>query len=280
MPADPAPSGSARAFLLAGVVAAGVARLADAVAASRVRGWQRTNFRGRIVSLGAGVGAAAGALTAASLPGPYRRAALIAGGAAALAGGYDDLLAPHAEADGDKGLRGHLAAAGGRRLSGGVVKVAVVGSAAVLSSRLLPGSGRIVHRAVSATLIAGSANLLNLFDLRPGRAGKLATGASALGLFGPAAGIAAAAGGSAAATLPADLGERSMLGDIGSNTLGAMLGVRLAAGSPGLRGAALVVIVGLTTASERTSFSKVIDSVPALRRIDELGRSRAPERRR
>ncbi|HEY7049690.1 MAG TPA: hypothetical protein VH373_20910 [Jatrophihabitantaceae bacterium] len=263
---------------MSAVAAAAVARLADSPRLDKVAGWRRTNYRGREVSLAGGSGAVAGALAGALLEPPgYRGAALLAGGAAAVAGGYDDLLAPRAESAGDKGFAGHLAAIRAGRVSGGVVKVAVIGAAALVAAGRLanPGDG-LVNRALRAGVIAGSANLLNLLDLRPGRAGKVAVTVGLLGANGPAAGMSAAGAGAAAGILPGDLGERTMLGDLGANTLGAMIGVRLAAGSVPVRMAALAVIGSITAISERVSLSKVIDNTPALRRIDQLGRAPAP----
>ncbi|MGI4895100.1 MAG: hypothetical protein ACRYF3_08315, partial [Janthinobacterium lividum] len=66
---------------------------------------------------------------------------------------------------------------------------------------------------------------------------------------------------------------RSMLGDTGANALGALLGVAALARwrRPG-RAAALAVVLGLTLASERISFSRAIEAVPLLRELDRLGR--------
>jgi hypothetical protein len=73
--------------------------------------------------------------------------------------------------------------------------------------------------------------------------------------------------------LPEDLGERAMLGDAGANALGAMLGVAGAATLPRrARLAALTVVAGLTAASEKVSFTKVIERTPPLRWLDMLGR--------
>ena len=89
---------------------------------------------------------------------------------------------------------------------------------------------------INAALIAGGANLLNLFDLRPGRAVKVAALSAGLiaagGAGGPdrSAGLAAVAAplGAGLALLPEDLAERAMLGDAGANALGAMLGAAAA----------------------------------------------------
>ena len=117
--------------------------------------------------------------------------------------------------------------------------------------------------------------MANLLDLRPGRALK-ATTIAALPLIaagGAGAGSAAAAVGAALGSLPEDLAGRSMLGDTGANAAGALLGTALVQRS-GLRGRllALAVVSALTVASEKVSFTKVIESTPGLRELDALGR--------
>jgi hypothetical protein len=129
---------------------------------------------------------------------------------------------------------------------------------------------------INTGLIAGGANLLNLFDLRPGRAIKVATASGALiAAGGGADGRAAAAAplGAALALLPEDLGERAMLGDAGANALGAMLGAAAAMSLPRpARAGLLAGIAALTGASEKVSFTKVIERTPPLRWLDMLGR--------
>ena len=120
---------------------------------------------------------------------------------------------------------------------------------------------------------------MNLFDLRPGRAIKVSLLASAaLAVRGAEARAAVAApAGAAAALLPEDLGERAMLGDSGANALGAMLGVATASSLPRpARLAVLAVVAGLTAASEKVSFTKVIARTPPLHWLDMLGRRPAP----
>ena len=87
---------------------------------------------------------------------------------------------------------------------------------------------------INAGLIAGAANLVNLFDLRPGRAIKVSLLASAaLAAAGPQARAERRrASRRRAALLPEDLGERAMLGDSGANAIGAMLGVAAASSLP------------------------------------------------
>jgi UDP-N-acetylmuramyl pentapeptide phosphotransferase/UDP-N-acetylglucosamine-1-phosphate transferase len=84
---------------------------------------------------------------------------------------------------------------------------------------------------------------------------------------------AAAAVGASLASLPADLRGEAMLGDTGANALGALLGTALVSGrSTRTRLLALAVLTGLTLASERVSFTKVIEATPVLREIDAWGR--------
>ena len=244
-----------------------------------IASWRRTNYRGQDVTLTTGLTASLGVLAgAAAGAGPLRVPAVLAGTAAALAGGYDDLRALRAEQPGDKGLAGHLAAARSGRLSGGAVKVVVIGAASVVAARAMPKSGGSSQTLLRAGLIAGTANLVNLLDLRPGRAGKAVAVAGLAGLAGDGGALAAAVLGTSVAALPEDLGERGMLGDLGANTMGAVLGVRLAALPLRRRMIAAGVVGGLTLASERVSFSRVIDSVAALRWFDQLGRVPAARR--
>jgi hypothetical protein len=178
-----------------------------------------------------------------------------------------------------KGLRGHLGALREGRLTTGGLKVLGIGAtslaaAAVGTRRRGSTAGWVAEVAVNGALIAGSANLLNLLDLRPGRALKASAALAVVPARGPlAAGGTGAVLGAAAAAWPGDLGERDMLGDGGANALGALVGTRIALGLPlPLRVAALAGVVGLTFASEKVSFSQVIAETPWLKAVDDLGR--------
>jgi UDP-GlcNAc:undecaprenyl-phosphate GlcNAc-1-phosphate transferase len=293
-----------------GVAAAGAARVAYAALKRNPPGgektWQRTNHRGEPVTLLEGPAVALGAIaiqffyserTAATHPGQARTLALGDLGAGppagrptaglrtpqalALAGlgglgfGVVDDLAGSGKR---RGLRGHLAALAHGEMTTGSVKLAGIGATGVASGVLLGGDPADV--VINAGLIAGGANLLNLFDLRPGRAIKVATASGALiAAGGGAAGVTAVAApvGAALALLPDDLGERAMLGDAGANAIGAMLGAAAAASLPRpARLALLAGIVGLTAASEKVSFTKVIERTRPLRWLDMLGRRPAP----
>ena len=235
-------------------------------------GWSRSNFRGRPVSLAGGASAATAVTVVVALVAPpgLRRATVLTAAGAALAGAYDDLVAPRIETAGDKGWRGHVLGLRAGRPTGGVVKVAAIGASAVTAARLI--TPRWSQAVPAAALVAGTANLVNLFDLRPGRAGKVVLALAGTQLGGPLGPVAAAVTGAAAAELPGDLGETRMLGDVGANALGAVIGLRLAANGPVARWTALALIAGLTAASERISFTQVIASRAPLRRVDEWGR--------
>jgi UDP-N-acetylmuramyl pentapeptide phosphotransferase/UDP-N-acetylglucosamine-1-phosphate transferase len=178
-----------------------------------------------------------------------------------------------------RGFSGHLSAVRSRRLTGGLVK-AVAGV----------GSGLLAALALQADLLAGleiallvalTANLLNLFDRAPGRAGKVG-----LALFVPLvflgdpswAVMAGGTVGALAALLGFDLSERAMLGDAGANPVGAVLGLGLGVSlGPVGRAVAVGALLILNLASEKWSFSRVIESVAWLRRLDRAGRRTPPE---
>jgi len=265
---------------LAGAAAARTALAGAAVLTDRSAGapWRRTNYAGRPVTLLGGPALAASATASAMLGAPAgtRAAAAVVGTVAGVVGGYDDLAGARPEQVRDKGLAGHLAALRAGRVSAGAVKVAGIGAAAAAAAVLTrrgTGRGALMDGVLTTGLVAGTANLLNLLDLRPGRAGKVGALAAAAGLGGPAGSLVAGPLGATVATLPADLGEWVMLGDAGANSLGALLGLRLAS-IPGRapRAGLLAGVVALTLVSEKVSFTKVIEATPGLRELDRLGR--------
>lgn len=229
--------------------------------------WWRTNYAGRPVTLAGGPALVVGAVAATAPAATGPRLPLLIGAVGAV-GLYDDLYGTtHA-----RGLRGHLTQLAHGRVTTGIVKLAAISGLAV---GLAPQPGPLRRRMTDGLLIAVLANLVNLLDLRPGRAVKgavlvVAPLAVAGGPTGPAAaGVLAAA---AASGLP-DLLEHSMLGDCGANALGAAVGWLWAA-RPGRVAPILVLVAAstLTLASERRSFSAAIDAQPVLRRLDRLGR--------
>lgn len=251
----------------------------------------RINYRQRTVVAGLGIALAVGLLAWAgplalvgelsagsgwaarnhvAMSGPAV-AAVLAGLAFALLGLLDDLIQDH----GSRGFRGHLLALRHGRLTGGGLKLLGGALVALVAAPLAVGPGRPWYlMLVGAVVIASSANLANLLDLRPGRCTKVFLPLWVLGcLLDPTAGAwSAGLAGAAAGTFPLDLGERGMLGDAGANALGAVVGVLLVTGPAWLLWGLALVLVGLQAASERVSFSRVIDRNRWLRAVDRLGR--------
>jgi UDP-N-acetylmuramyl pentapeptide phosphotransferase/UDP-N-acetylglucosamine-1-phosphate transferase len=193
----------------------------------------------------------------------------------------------------DHGFRGHVGALLSHgRMTTGLLKIVGGGALAVVlvsaSHTVVSGAGvsgagvsgegvsgaRVV---VDALIVALAANLTNLFDRAPGRAikvGLLAWVPFALVARADSVGVAVApVVGAFAGLLGDDLRERLMLGDAGSNVIGAVLGLAVVLEcSPATRTIVLVVLVAFTLASELFSFSRVIERVSLLRRLDQLGR--------
>jgi hypothetical protein len=176
------------------------------------------------------------------LVGVRRDAAVSAVAALGLA---DDLWS-----GGERGIRAHLAT--GRTT--GVLKLAGIPLVGLVATRSLSGG----------LLFAGWANLMNQLDTKPGRALKAyALAAVALGApLEPAVLLG-----------PYDLRERVMLGDAGSNALGALLGLKSVERIHGWgRWAAVVAIAGLNVVGERRSLGELIEETPVLRELDAWGR--------
>jgi hypothetical protein len=129
----------------------------------------------------------------------------------------------------------------------------------------IPLVGLIATRKLSAALLVGlTANVVNQLDTRPGRALK----AYLVGAVAVRAPL-----GSAVLLLPYDLREKVMLGDAGSNALGAMLGLSSVSRLTGKsRWLAIGALAGLTLLGERRSLGELIEQAPGLRALDRLGR--------
>ena len=164
-----------------------------------------------------------------------------------LLGFVDDVLGGD-----ERGFRAHLRA----RRTTGTLKLLGIPLVGLLRTRSLSG----------ALLFALSANFLNQLDTRPGRALKA---------YLLAAGPLRAPVGRAVLLLPYDLRERAMMGDSGSNALGAMLGLKSVERLHGWgRWAAIGTLAGLTLLGERRSLGSLIERTPGLRELDRLGRPR------
>jgi UDP-GlcNAc:undecaprenyl-phosphate/decaprenyl-phosphate GlcNAc-1-phosphate transferase len=244
--------------------------------------WVRTNFAGESVTLAEGPIAVAALLVGAGIerlldrPGGQSLAVAVAGVGSGLVGAYDDLYGSSQA----KGFRGHLDALRSGQVTSGLIKVVGVGASAAAAAALVErgrsGCTKATFRMLSwlldTGLIAATANLANLLDLRPGRAAKVIILLGS-GLIGSGA---APAVGAAAGSLPTDLAARSMLGDCGANALGAAVAAAAARALPWqLRAVAFAAVAALNVASERVSFTSVIERSPLLRQLDQLGRTAA-----
>jgi glycosyl transferase family 2 len=150
----------------------------------------------------------------------------------------------------ERGFRAHLRA--GRTT--GVLKLLGIPLVGLIATRKLSG----------ALLVGLTANVVNQLDTRPGRALK----AYLVGAVAVRAPL-----GSAVLLLPYDLREKVMLGDAGSNALGAMLGLSSVSRLTGKsRWLAIGALAGLTLLGERRSLGELIEQASGLRALDRLGR--------
>jgi hypothetical protein len=193
----------------------------------------------------------------------------------AFLGFLDDSLGQAELGEGPRGWRGHARALREGRLSTGAIKA--IGAVA-LAAYVVSGRGLESWRYLAdIALLVLATNLFNLLDLRPGRAEK------GLGLLG--AGLCLGAWTFAPVELlgifagPVLVGawftlrERAMLGDTGSNLVGAIAGVWLLTTLGGTgRLLALGLVGALTIYGELRSISQTVDAVPPLRWLDSLGR--------
>jgi len=234
--ASPGLAGPAAA-LAAGAAAACAARAAYAALTRRPPGgagtWTRTNHRGEQLTLLEGpaltVGSVAVSALGPGLPPRVRAALAVAGAGAAAFGGYDDLAGSGSR----RGFRGHLGALAKGEVTTGAVKLGGIGVTGLVSAALLGGGPADV--AVNAGLVAGGANLLNLFDLRPGRALKVALASGTLlaagARRGPARrGVATRPGAGAATGLRTAAGSGTTAGPGTVAGPGAAIGPGAAAG--------------------------------------------------
>ncbi|MGW1805723.1 hypothetical protein [Streptomyces sp. NPDC002078] len=214
---------TSRSLLLsAALTRAGLAVLRRAAPGGRGL-WQRKNHAGRTVELYAGPAAVLGAAVAAARVRPEAGLAVLAAG---VCGAYDDVAC-----DDRRGFRAHLRALRDGEVTSGAVKLFGISAAGLVAGAAL--KERVLDKVLAGVVIAGTAHLVNLVDVRPGRAAGavLALGAPGLLRKGPGAELSAVAIGGAAAVLPDDLGERVMIGDTGAHALGAALGAAAVAGN-------------------------------------------------
>lgn len=190
-----------------------------------------------------------------------------------LLGLLDDVVGSAAATP--RGWRGHAAVTLRGGFSTGALKaIGALGLALFVFAGGGLGAGEYL---LAVALVVLTTNFFNLLDLRPGRSIKalvllgagLTIGAMdvhplwVLGLFvGPIV-----------ALFPHDLRERGMLGDTGSNVVGAVAGLWLVLtlGTTG-QAIALALVAAATVYGEFRSISALIERTPGLRQLDSLGR--------
>jgi UDP-GlcNAc:undecaprenyl-phosphate/decaprenyl-phosphate GlcNAc-1-phosphate transferase len=268
------------------------------VRALRDQGFVTTNYRGAPLPFPTGMAIPVAALIAlvplalvqelgdvtVFKPGAYPAVTYVLG--VALLGLVDDFVGSGmfsalrleratADPQAPRGWRGHA-----REILGGGFSTGAVKAVGSLGLALFALSGQ--HRSTGEYLLGAgvlvlATNVFNLLDLRPGRSAKAlillgaalslgawdATGLWTVGLFlGPLLVL-----------LPFDLRERGMLGDTGSNAIGAVAGLWLVATlSTTGQAIALAVMLLVNVYGEFRSISALIERTPGLRQLDSLGR--------
>jgi UDP-GlcNAc:undecaprenyl-phosphate/decaprenyl-phosphate GlcNAc-1-phosphate transferase len=172
------------------------------------------------------------------------------------------------------GLRGHFSQLRHKVVTTGTLKAVVGFALSALAAAFL--AGNILTFLVGLGVLTLSINAANLFDLRPGRAIKVFTVAAAgvfiaswsapfwilWGLIIPPVG----------GLLFGDLKEQSMMGDSGSNVLGAIIGLTFVINLSLIPlMAILAILVGLHAVSEKYSIGRFIERMPLLKQFDALG---------
>lgn len=191
----------------------------------------------------------------------------------AFFGLWDDLIADTAS-----GFRGHFGAGRRGRLTSGLLKVITALLIGFFFVGTLPFPAW--RRLAALPLLLFSANGINLFDRRPGRALKVFFCGALLTIFlarpaGAAAQLLLPLMAAALALAPLDLGAGGMLGDCGANLLGAALGAGAVLYLPlHLQAALLFFWGGVNLICEFLSLSRVIERSRLLSSLDRLGRFR------
>ena len=240
-------------------------------------GWVKENFRGDRIPAAAGlyivIYGSAGAVLARYLAigsDPSARLYLIALLGFGLLGLADDIFGSREVG----GFRGHFIVLYlNKKFTTGAAK-AIGGGLISIYLGYEASGGTVWIWAIDSMIIALAANTLNLFDLRPGRALSIFfLGLAAVVLAAwtrlsapiPLGSVAVAA----AVVAYYDARGKAMLGDVGSNALGAALGLTFAldAGSVG-KIIAIAVFLMINIYSERCSISELIERHPILAKID------------
>jgi len=242
-------------------------------------GHTRENYRGVQIACPLGIVILAGAIVALGIDGALTQLDVIDPqqalapqfvlGVAAL-GLIDD-----AYSGPSRGWRGHGRALAGGQFPTGALKA--LGTVA-LAAWVLRGEDTL-HYALAIVVLVLAVNLFNIVDLRPGRAVKLFLALAAVLVALEGTTLLEPLGFFAGAILVAglyDLRERGMLGDTGSNLIGAVAGLALLQTIETKTGLAITaaVLLAITAYGEFRSISGFVERTPGLRHLDSLGRTR------
>ncbi|HEX3048271.1 MAG TPA: glycosyl transferase [Bacillota bacterium] len=196
-------------------------------------------------------------------------------------GFFDDQLGSHEV----KGFKGHFRALFlEKKLTTGAFKALFGAVIALIFSlgtvELLKVKWPVWSVIINFLLVVLAANTINIFDLRPGRAGKVYLFAFVvillcskyfedyIGLFLPILAIMIY-------YLPFDLKAKVMMGDSGANLLGASLGMMMAWMLTDIsKIVALVILVAIQITAEKVSFTEVIENSSWLKVLDQAGRGK------
>lgn len=174
------------------------------------------------------------------------------------------------------GLKGHLGSLFKGRLTTGGFKAIFGGILSLLVATVV---GPVSAIPVNTLLLALSINAINLLDLRPGRAGKaFILWAMLLGIAGwrqQETVLLAMLLGSLLAYMPLDLKARTMMGDAGSNALGASLGLMSVwLLEPRAKVVLLLLLIAFHLVTERYSLTRIIAENRFLNFLDTWGREK------
>lgn len=188
-----------------------------------------------------------------------------------LVGLLDDLVG---EKD-IKGFKGHIKAFFKGIMTTGLLKAGMGFFIALFISIIF--SKNILDIVINTLVISLFTNLINLFDLRPGRSIKVFLLMSIIMLLTSAIieynFILYSIYGILFIYFPIDLKAKAMMGDVGSNAIGITLGVYCILTQTMLaRLIYLLILVVVHILAEKISFTKIIENNKLLNFLDNLGR--------
>jgi len=190
-----------------------------------------------------------------------------------LLGFIDDILGDRR----DSGFRGHFRRLKEGKITSGALKALGGLAIAIIVAGLYANT--IIILILNALLLALSINTFNLLDLRPGRSIKIFLLFAIFIFIGtyrnPVWGFWAFALPPILVLLWADLTEQSMLGDTGSNILGAIIGYTLIVSLNWQIKLVILMLMALFHYyTEKHSLTELVMRVRILRKFDELGTRR------